>query len=106
MLEYLNGKVGYRNIARGHDLEPTLLFKWITKYRANGIKGLASKTGLNAKRQGRPHKLTTEVEQLKRELIKKEIEIARLKKGYLVKGAGAKKEFVTTFDVNTKSSHN
>ena len=29
-------------------------------------------------------------------------EIARLKKGYMVKGVGAEKEFVTTFDKNTK----
>ena len=35
-------------------------------------------------------------------VMKKEIEIARLKKGYMVKGVGAEKEFVTTFDKNTK----
>ena len=34
--------------------------------------------------------------------MKKEIEIARLKKGYMVKGVGAEKEFVTTFDKNIK----
>ena len=42
------------------------------------------------------------VEELELELMKKEIEIARLKKGYIVKGVGAKKEFVTTFDKNIK----
>ena len=41
-------------------------------------------------------------EELKIELMKKEIEIARLKKGYEVKGVGPKKEFVTTFEKNTK----
>ena len=34
--------------------------------------------------------------------MKKEIEIALLKKGYMVKGVGAEKEFVTTFDKNMK----
>ena len=36
------------------------------------------------------------------ELMKKDIEIARLKKGYNVKGVGQEKEFVTTFNKNTK----
>ena len=42
------------------------------------------------------------IEELELELMKKEIEIARLKKGYVVKGVGAEKEFVTIFDKNTK----
>lgn len=35
--------------------------------------------------------------ELELELMKKEIEIARLKKGYIVKVVGVEKEFVTTF---------
>ena len=42
------------------------------------------------------------IEELELELMKKEIEIARLKKGYMVKEVGAEKEFVTIFDKNTK----
>ena len=34
--------------------------------------------------------------------MKLEIENARLKKGYLVKGGGDQKEYVTTLDENTK----
>ena len=41
-------------------------------------------------------------DELKYIIMKKDIEIARLKKGYMVKGVGAEKEFVTTFDKNTK----
>ena len=44
----------------------------------------------------------SKIEILEEKLLKKEIEIMRLKKGYQVKGVGAKKEYVTTFDVNTK----
>ncbi len=40
--------------------------------------------------------------QLIRELMKKDIEIERLKKGYQVKGDSTNKEFVTIFDANTK----
>ena len=42
------------------------------------------------------------IEELELEILKKDIEIARLKKGYMVKGVGAEKEFVTTFDKNMK----
>ena len=42
------------------------------------------------------------IEELELEIMKKDIEIARLKKGYMVKGVGAEKEYVTTFDKNTK----
>lgn len=34
--------------------------------------------------------------------MKLEIENARLKKGYIVKGDGAEKEYVTTLEKNTK----
>ena len=40
--------------------------------------------------------------ELELEILKKDIEIARLKKGYMVKGVGQEKEYVTTFDKNIK----
>ena len=42
------------------------------------------------------------LEELEIEIMKKDIEIARLKKGYEVKGVGQEKEFVTTFSKNIK----
>lgn len=47
-----------------------------------------------------------EIEILKLELLKKDIEIERLKKGYIVKGVGSNKEFISIRDVNSKSSKN
>ena len=41
-------------------------------------------------------------EQLIVELMKKEIEVARAKKGYLVKGGGKTKEFISIKDSNIK----
>ena len=41
-------------------------------------------------------------DELINELMKKDIETERLKKGYTVKGVGAKKEFVTIKDANMK----
>ena len=41
-------------------------------------------------------------EELINELMNKDIEVERLKKGYQVKGVGSKKVFVSIQDVNTK----
>lgn len=47
-------------------------------------------------------KTLTEIERLRLQLIKLEIENERLKKGYQVKGVSANKEFVSLKDANTK----
>lgn len=102
VLEYLNGKVGYRVISDRYDISGSTLKLWIKRYRKYGIDGLKSRTGIKKGFTiGRPRK-GSEIEELKRQLAKKDIEIERLKKGYTVKGVGARKEYVTTFDKNTK----
>ena len=63
---------------------------------------------LSGRGKGNPYaalhtsKSLTEVERLKLENMKLKIENERLKKGYLVKGVGANKEFVTTSEKNMK----
>ncbi|UPU39995.1 ArsR family transcriptional regulator [Erysipelothrix sp. Poltava] len=47
-------------------------------------------------------KSLTEIERLQLEILKRDIEIARLKKGYQVKGVGVNKAFVTLKDKNSK----
>ena len=80
-----------------------MLSNWIKKYHEEGPDGLANK-----KKTGNPFSALhtsnslTEVERLRLLVAKQEIEIERLKKGYLVKGVGAHKEFVTTSDVSSK----
>ena len=103
VLEYLNGRAGTRAIARAYGINRSVLCRWIRKYQEHGIEGLRSKTGKNPQpNAGRYDRHPSEVEKLKKELLKKEIEIERLKKGYQVKGGGDQKEYVTTFDVNMK----
>ena len=41
-------------------------------------------------------------EELIRELMRRDIEVARLKKGYSVKGGGSRKEYVTSSGSSTK----
>lgn len=103
VLEYLNGNCGLRVIARKYDTQHTRILKWVRKYQESGKEGLISQTGRKTgSNSGRSKKPTTEEEKLKREVAKLEIEVARLKKGYQVKGVGAQKEYVTTFEENTK----
>ena len=102
VLEYLNGNVGYRAVAAAHEIHNGIFYAWIKKYQESGIDGLRSQTGKKSgSNKGRPKK-GDEIEELKRQLAKKDIEIERLKKGYTVKGVGARKEYVTTFDKNIK----
>ena len=42
-------------------------------------------------------------EELIKEIMKKDIEVARAKKGYTVKGGGKTKEFITINNANSKS---
>jgi hypothetical protein len=82
--------------------------KWRLKYKKEGINGLKSKTGKvinpeKAKNKGiYLRKPKTREEELELQVIKLQIENERLKKGYTVKGDGAKKEYVSTLEKNTK----
>ena len=101
VLEYLAGNISQQGVADKYNIVRRVLQRWINAYLEKGIDGLKSKTGTKCgSRKGRPKKNNSEIDKLKEELLKKEIEIDRLKKGYLVKGDGARKEYVTTFDVN------
>lgn len=100
VLEYFDSKVGYRKFAESNDIHPSVFAKWIKLYRENGVEALKSKTGKTGIGKGNFKK--NEVEKLKEDLLMKEIELMRLKKGYVVKGVGAKKEYVSILDVNIK----
>ena len=100
---------GRNKTAQKYDICPSVLRKWRTKYSTSGLDGLVSKTGrsTNSKKGNQlskfqRKKILTKEEQLELENLKLKIEVTRLKKGYLVKGVGTKKEYVTIKDSNTK----
>ena len=107
VLEHLNNHTSLTELANKYSTTRGLIRQWKMKYLKDGLEGLISKTGTVV---GTHHKNfgislrkpKNKIEELELELMKKDIEIARLKKGYMVKGVGAEKEFVTTFDKNTK----
>ena len=106
--DYFNSGKGTCEYARMVGINRGLILQWIKKHSKNGIKGLKSKTGKCSKKgiKGRPKKAVTREEELERENTKLKIEIARLKKGYYVKGVGQRKEYVSINNRSTKSSEN
>ena len=111
VLEYLNDKhPSYRKTADKYGIAGSTFKKWKKAYLEFGIKGLKSQTG-KTKHPGKGNhfaglqlkKNKTREEELELENLKLKVEVARLKKGYQVKGVGSKKEYVTIKDLNTKS---
>ena len=95
-----------KELGNGYSTTRGLIRQWKIKYLKEGIEGLISKTGTvsaHHKNMGISlRKPKNKIEELELEIMRKDIEIARLKKGYLVKGVGQEKEYITTFDKNTK----
>ncbi len=106
--DYFNSGKGTCEYARMVGINRRIILQWIKKYSKNGIDGLKSKTGKCSKKGiiGRPKKAVTREEELERENTKLKIEIARLKKGYYVKGVGQRKEYVSINNRSIKSSKN
>ena len=103
ILEMINGGGGFYTMSKKHKISSSVLSKWYYAYEKNGIEGLKSNTGKKGKKSALHfRKPKNKIEELELEIMKKDIEIARLKKGYAVKGVGQEKEFVITFDKNTK----
>lgn len=103
--EYLNGESATK-LTKKYNLSNKIIYRWLYKYNQFGIEGLKSNTGKSSKCHKNIglhlRKPKNKIEELELEILKKDIEIARLKKGYMVKGVGAEKEYVTTFDQNIK----
>lgn len=76
--------------------------RWIKEYSEKGIDGLKTKKKGNPFTALHISKSMSKEERLELENLKLKIENERLKKGYLVKGGGAGKEYVSIFGKNTK----
>ena len=107
VLEKLNGATN-ASLKNKYKISSDSIWEWTTKYLKYGIEGLKSKTGKCSKKgiTGRPKKAVTREEELEIENTKLKIEIARLKKGYYVKGVGQRKEYVSINSRSIKSSEN
>ena len=106
VLEWKNTNMSMGGFAKTHGISPRPFMKWVHAYEEKGIEGLKSKTGKCG--SGNPYAALhiknnlTEVERLRLELAKQEVECERLKKGYSVNGVGRRKEYVI---INRKNSN-
>lgn len=106
VLEWQQSNMPMDGFAKSHGIAMSPFKKWVHAYEKQGIEGLKSKIGKCG--SGNPYaalhikKNLTEVERLRLELAKKEVECERLKKGYSVKGVGRKKEYVIINKKNSK----
>jgi transposase-like protein len=108
--DHINNRIPIRACATKYNISITSLVYWLRKYRENGVDGLKSMIGKHrGPNKGRPKgtlKPKTTIEELQKENLKLQVEIERLKKGYLTKGVGAKKEFISINNKNFKSLDN
>lgn len=104
--EYFDENISQHEITRKYGVPNSTFRKWLGFYENHGEEYFYSEHrgrklgGRNA--LPRIKKSMTEKEKLQVENLHLKIQIEQLKKGYLTKGAGAKKEFVTTLDANMK----
>jgi transposase len=105
---YLDEHVSSREIEVQENINHTNILRWVNDYQNEGVKGLENKVSQRGNRFSALHtsKSLSKEERLELENLKLKIENERLKKGYQVKGAGVKKEYVTLREKNTKSSKN
>jgi transposase-like protein len=96
--------VGQRTIVKEEGISGGLLWRWISQYQEHGEKAFDPQTHNRGNHFAALHtsKNLSELDRLRLENAKQKIEIERLKKGYIVKGAGTEKEFVTSLDPNMK----
>ena len=105
VLLHLNEKVSLMQIEKEYSVSNGLVSTWVKKYLNGGEEALVSRSG-NPYAALHTSKSLSEVERLRLIVAKQEIEIARLKKGYWVKGVGVNKEYVTGNGKSTKSLKN
>ena len=102
--KHLEEHISVCTLEKEYGAEHGMICRWVKEYISGGEAGLEPK-----KRPGNRFaalhrsKNLSELERLRLLVVKQEIEIARLKKGYWVEGASASREYVTGQDVNMKS---
>ena len=91
---HLDEQMSLTQIEKEYGIRNSLVGAWVKKYLEDGEDALEPHNG-NPYAALHKSKSLTEVERLRLLVAKQEVEIARLKKGYWVEGAGANREYVT-----------
>jgi len=102
---YLDDHVPVKEIESTYHVSRGSVCHWAKQYVEEGESALVPRNG-NPYAALHTSKSLTEIERLRLLVAKQEVEIARLKKGYWVKGVGANKEFVFGKEQSMKFSRN
>ena len=102
---HLDEHMSLTQIEKEYGIRNSLVGAWVKKYLEDGEDALEPHNG-NPYAALHKSKSLTEMERLRLLVAKQEVEIARLKKGYWVEGAGANREYVTGSGRTTKFSKN
>ena len=100
---YLNEHRSLNSVAAEFNIAEKRVRDWVKLYNEGLLENGRKRTG-NPYSALHTSKSLSKEERLELENLKLRIENERLKKGYLVKGGGVNKEYVTISDANTKSS--
>ena len=103
---YQESHISQSKFAKENGINDSMLRRWMREYAEQGTEGLASHRNRCGNRYAALHRSKTldEIGQLQLRMAKLESDVARLKKGYLVKGSGSLKEYVTGNGKSFKSS--
>ena len=103
------GEIAKKDAVEKYGVAAFTVTRWVRLYlESAGIKAMpkpqstSKPLGVPAAAANPPEYEAMEKPELIRELMKRDIEVARLKKGYSVKGGGSKKEYVTSSGSSTK----
>ena len=104
VMEVLQNHKSSRQVSRQEGIESGTIRRWVRQYNKDGLDALKDKHHDKGNRFSALHtaKNLSKTERLELTIEKLRVEIERLKKGYIVKGVGADKEFVTLKDLNSK----
>ena len=97
--EFQDAHISQSKFAKERGLNLSMFNRWMKEYAEQGEAGLASHRNRCGNRYAALH-----TGQLQLRMAKLEADVARLKKGYQVKGSGSRKEFVTGSGRSFRSS--
>jgi len=105
--KHLSDHISIRTLGKEYNADYSMIARWVRLYGEYGEKAFDKKKHPGNKFAAiHTNKNLSSEERLQMEVVKLQIENERLKKGYIVKGAGVSKEYVILRDVNMKLSTN
>ena len=106
VLDRENNHTSYPELEQKYGIHDSMVRRWVKNYYDGCLEEGKIHNRGNKFAALHVSKHLTNEQRLELENLKLRIENERLKKGYLVKGSGANKEYVSILDQNMKSSKN